>query len=112
MVSVYLHDLYEPKDMTLDLFDQGPTAPNNQNLSRAIDALNARYGKQTVTIGPIPQTSAGYMGTKIAFNRQTPLPEREDDLRSAGPDGTRFPTQHGLKTSCWPINRGYNRVGD
>ena len=67
MVSVHLSDLYEPQHMTLDLFEQAKAEPQtiqNQNLSRALDALNTRYGKQTITVGPVPQTSAGYMGTR------------------------------------------------
>ncbi len=71
-VSVTLHDLYEPQEMTLDLFEsveQTSRQARSDRLSQAIDVLNKRYGAQTVTIGTYPNTAAGYMGTKIAFSR-------------------------------------------
>jgi len=60
-----------------DLFDAGPDqggeAPSLK-LSQALDALNKRYGKDTVSIGPkagLPE----YVGAKIAFTR---IPDVED----------------------------------
>lgn len=38
------------------------------NLSRALDVLNTRFGKDTVSIGPNPGLP-DYVGAKIAFNR-------------------------------------------
>jgi len=77
-VSVTLHDLYEPQETMLDLFESAEMLPRHTKsarLSRAIDHLNKRYGPQTVTIGTCPKTTAGYVGTKIAFSR---VPEREE----------------------------------
>ena len=54
-----------------DLFGWTPDVEENArslNLSRALDALNARFGKDTVSIGPNPGLP-DYVGAKIAFNR-------------------------------------------
>ncbi len=77
-VSVTLHDLHEPQDVTLDLFDspeRSQSKTQDIRVSRAMDALNKRFGAQTITHGFYPKTSAGYVGTKIAFSR---IPEHEE----------------------------------
>ena len=75
-VSISLNDLEYQNRTTPDLFDDyQPRQKLNGALSDAIDNLNKTYGAQTVTIGTPPKTSAGYVGTKIAFNR---IPEREE----------------------------------
>ena len=76
-VGVGVHGL-KPRDaFETDLFDTGPDqggeAPSLR-LSQALDALNRRYGKDTVSIGPkagLPE----FIGAKIAFTR---IPEAED----------------------------------
>lgn len=40
-----------------------------ERLSGALDALNQRYGKDTVSFGHLPVQTAPYVGAKIAFNR-------------------------------------------
>lgn len=76
-VGVGVHGLKPIDAFSPDLFDPGPdqggTSPSLR-LSRALDALNRRYGKDTVSIGPRPDLSA-YIGAKIAFNR---IPDLED----------------------------------
>lgn len=77
-VSVTLHDLFERGETTLDLFETAEQAPRrvkNEDLSRAIDQINRRYGAQTVALGSCPRTEAGYVGTKIAFSR---IPEQDE----------------------------------
>lgn len=76
-VGVGVHGLRPCHVVQADLFeagpDQGGEAPSLR-LSRALDLLNRRYGKDTVTIGP----KAGlpdYIGAKIAFTR---IPDMED----------------------------------
>ncbi len=44
-------------------------------LSFALDRLNARYGRDTVSIGVQPGPLPSYTGAKIAFNR---IPDREE----------------------------------
>lgn len=76
-VGVGVHGLKARTAFEADLFDPGPDqggeAPSLR-LSRALDALNRRYGKDTVSIGPragLPD----YIGAKIAFTR---IPEPDD----------------------------------
>ena len=52
-----------------DPVDKGST------LSGAMDKLNKRYGIDTIRLGNVPVTQAGYVGTKIAFNR---IPEGDE----------------------------------
>lgn len=54
-----------------DLFGWSPDAeadPRSLKLSQALDALNTRFGKDTVSIGPNPGLP-DFVGAKIAFNR-------------------------------------------
>lgn len=76
-VGVGVHGLKARDAFETDLFDTGPDqggeAPSLR-LSQALDALNRRFGKDTVSIGPkagLPE----FIGAKIAFTR---IPEAED----------------------------------
>lgn len=51
------------------------TRQKAERLSRTLDALNARYGRDTVTLGIMPETSRSFSGTKVAFSR---IPDREE----------------------------------
>lgn len=79
-VSVVLHDLSEREHLTPDLFEtaEPAIAAKRAGLSRAMDALNRRYGANTVSLGLCPKTSAGYVGTKIAFSRVPELAEFDE----------------------------------
>ncbi len=73
-VSINMSGLCERQQITPDLFDMASPAhqklqAKNDKLSAALDDLNEKYGKETVTMGITPQTQAGYVGTKIAFSR-------------------------------------------
>lgn len=48
-----------------------------ESLTESIDALNWRYGKTAVSIGPWDLKYGNHLGTKIAFTR---IPRREDAL--------------------------------
>jgi len=79
-VSTHLLSLSEPSAVTGDLFAQNDTATRAQNekrarLTEALDALQARYQSETVTLGVPPKTLSGYVGTKIAFSR---VPDNEE----------------------------------
>jgi len=77
-VSVSLHGLCERKEITPDLFDIGTDKihhEKNSKLSDMIDAINRKFGAETIHLGPSPKTSAGYVGTKIAFSR---IPDIEE----------------------------------
>lgn len=75
-VSVTLSDLSEAREVTLDLFTHAEPklSMRGLKLSQSVDALNKRFGIDTVTLGLPLETNAGHLGTKIAFNR---VPDRE-----------------------------------
>jgi len=70
-VSICIYDLYDPKKITLDLFteDTAEQSEKDQRLTDVMDRINQRFGAGTVQVSTCPSTSAGYVGTKIAFNR-------------------------------------------
>lgn len=75
-VSISLSGLEDAQTITPDLFeDYTPKAKVNRALSSAMDVMNKKHGANTVTVGIAPKTRAGYVGTKIAFNR---IPEIEE----------------------------------
>ncbi len=75
-VSVTLHGLRRPEEITGDLFDTGgPQRRRDERLSGAMDRLNEKYGAETIRLGVSPRTRAGYVGTKIAFSRVPELAE-------------------------------------
>ena len=59
--TLFHNDEYIPRTKTL--------------LSNSIDKLNARFGRDTVTIGVLPIKSKNFSGTKIAFGR---IPSKEE----------------------------------
>jgi DNA polymerase-4 len=78
-VSATLHRLVHAAAVTPDLFASLPEAgelPRRARLSAAMDALNRRFGRDTVTLGiPPPAAGLDYMGTKVAFTR---IPEHAE----------------------------------
>jgi DNA polymerase-4 len=80
-VGVVLHGLV-PADALrqLPLFDEA-VARNPEETARrerasvAMDALNRKFGRDTVTLGMEPRKITTFTGTKIAFNR---VPETEE----------------------------------
>lgn len=77
-VNVVLGGLLPVGQETADLFDQTENAqPRRVELCRAIDALNQRFGQDTVRFGQLPPHRVPYTGAKIAFGR---IPAAEDFL--------------------------------
>lgn len=81
-VSVVLHNLQQQDQITDDLFTAAPgeerkTVQRRESLSAALEKINTKYKRETVSLGIIPQTLAGHVGTKIAFSR---VPDREEFL--------------------------------
>ena len=79
-VSVTMHGLCRGNEITPDLFDSSSpawrkAARRDESLSLAMDNLNEKYGAETIRLGVSPRTSAGFIGTKIAFSR---IPDREE----------------------------------
>jgi DNA polymerase-4 len=73
-VSITLLDLLALEETPADLFAGLGAAPGEsperrRRLCLAVDALNRRYGRDTVWFGENPDIRAPYTGTKIAFTR-------------------------------------------
>ncbi len=76
-VGVAVHDLRPVDSFVPDLLGWSPDQGGQSRsllLSQALDRLNARFGKDTVSIGPRADLPS-YVGAKIAFNR---IPEDEE----------------------------------
>lgn len=84
-VGLWISGLMPQSETTLDLFGGGSgfeaspaSAAARVKLCASLDKLNAKYGKDTVHIGPLPGGPATpFMGAKIAFNR---IPEMQEFL--------------------------------
>jgi DNA polymerase-4 len=79
-VSVVLSDLVTAENGQGELFAQLPTPEKTaqlraERLSRAMDAINGRYGRDTVSLGLLPRQGRSFSGVKIAFTR---IPDREE----------------------------------
>jgi DNA polymerase-4 len=82
-VSIILHDLQEKKTITDDLFNTGVEENKillgkREALSDAMEKLNRKYHGDAVSLGIVPKTLAGHVGTKIAFLRVPDLEEFSD----------------------------------
>ncbi len=79
-VSVTLTHLQVDGAITDDLFSAGieesrKVLSKRESLSDAVEKLNRKYHKDAVSLGLIPKTLSGFVGTKIAFSR---IPELEE----------------------------------
>lgn len=81
-VNVVLHGLVPEKDLHIqgDLFAPA-IAPQkrikNEKISKVMDQLNQKFGKDTVLLGMTPNQGKSFTGTKIAFTR---IPDMEEFL--------------------------------
>jgi DNA polymerase IV len=79
-VGVVLHGLISAGDVPADLFD-ADLPPDlvyrvkAEKISRALDRINGRFGRDTVQLGMLPAQGRGFSGTKIAFTR---IPDRSE----------------------------------
>jgi len=79
-VSTLLMGLRHAQEITGDMMTESyqenlKTLQKRESLATALDALQAKYKCEAVTLGTPPKTLAGYVGTKIAFAR---VPETEE----------------------------------
>jgi DNA polymerase-4 len=76
-VGVTLGELTDAEARQPDLFDDDDRERQRcENLTRAMDALNAKYGQTVVSIGPWQPPAAGNVGSKISYTR---IPDAEDN---------------------------------
>ena len=81
-ISVTLYHLQIAGSRQGDLFD--PLSPDAaaarakaERMSKALDMLNQKYGRDTVALGMLPAQGRSFSGTKIAFTR---IPDVEEFL--------------------------------
>ena len=77
-VAVTLTKLTHEDHLQFDLFEESPAHPvrkEREQLSNAMDRINARFGRDSVVMGFLPKKSQGFSGTKIAFTR---IPDKEE----------------------------------
>jgi DNA polymerase-4 len=69
-----LESLNQPQQ--LDLFARGEDSrQRRESLSRVLDDINKKHGRDSIVIGFTPDTVRTFSGSKIAFNR---IPDREE----------------------------------
>jgi DNA polymerase-4 len=81
-VNVVLHGLVPEKDLHIqgDLFAPAVNPQKrvkDEKISKAIDQLNQKFGKDTVLLGMTASQGKSFTGTKIAFTR---IPDMEEFL--------------------------------
>lgn len=81
-VSVTLYHLRPASGTQIDLFTPLSAAAmaardKAERMSKALDVLNQRYGRDTVALGMLPADGRSFSGTKIAFTR---IPDAEEFL--------------------------------
>jgi len=79
-VAISLHGLCKQSEITPDLFDASSEAyqkvqGRHDALTSAMDRINKRFGADTIQLGIVPLTQAGYVGTKISYTRIPDLAE-------------------------------------
>ena len=69
-LSVALCELKPASERQLDLlYNDDHERQKWESMTEALDALNTRYGKTVVSVGPWVQPPGGYAGGKIAYAR-------------------------------------------
>lgn len=82
-VNIILHGLVEAKNLQVqpDLFDslkrpaENKQRAKNEKISAAMDALNLKFGRDTVLLGMTAGKASAATGSKIAFTR---IPDMEE----------------------------------
>ncbi|WCL54418.1 Y-family DNA polymerase [Gimibacter soli] len=75
-VHVAFYDLKPSDARQLDLLEQDDAVRRKwEKLSEAADAINSKYAKTVLSVGPWTPPPGGYAGGKIAFSR---VPDMED----------------------------------
>jgi len=81
-VSITLHELVPASGLQPELFDVLPNVDMRERakaekISRALDKINHRFGRDSVSVGMLPSQGRSFSGTKIAFTR---IPDVEEFL--------------------------------
>jgi DNA polymerase IV len=81
-VSITLSELIAATNLQADLFASGTDVDpaghdKSEKLSRAMDEINHRFGRDSVLIGMTPSQGRSFSGSKIAFTR---IPDEDEFL--------------------------------
>jgi DNA polymerase-4 len=81
-VSISLHGLTAATELQPELFAELPDVDlkaraKAENMSRALDKINHRFGRDSVLVGMLPSQGRSFSGSKIAFTR---IPDVEEFL--------------------------------
>ena len=81
-VSITLHELIPADSLQAGLFDALPDVDlqkrtKSEKISRALDKINHRFGRDSVLVGMLPSQGRSFSGSKIAFTR---IPDMEEFL--------------------------------
>jgi DNA polymerase-4 len=81
-ISVSVYGLEAEGALQQELFAELPEAElrqrqRSERMSRALDAINQKYGRDSVSIGMLPAQGRSFSGTKIAFTR---IPDKQEFL--------------------------------
>ncbi|MDG2001001.1 MAG: impB/mucB/samB family protein [Alphaproteobacteria bacterium] len=79
-ISITLYNLKKKSDLQPELFqnfNKKITLDTNrfEKLSKTMDNINTRFGRDSVTIGGLPNKIKSFSGTRIAFTR---IPDRQE----------------------------------
>lgn len=75
-IGITLGDITKADTRQLDmLLDDDTERRQWERISKAIDALNRRYSKSSMTFGPWQPLEGGHLGGKISYTR---IPSAED----------------------------------
>lgn len=77
-ISVTLYDLTESTLLQPDLFvdpKEAKERKKGEQISQALDAINHRYGRDSILLGILPNQGKSFSGTKVAFTR---IPDHEE----------------------------------
>ncbi len=81
-ISVTLHEMVPADTLQPELFGELPEVDlkaraKSERMSRALDKINHRFGRDSVLVGMLPSQGRTFSGTKIAFTR---IPDVEEFL--------------------------------
>lgn len=81
-VSITLHELVPASELQPELFEVLPDMDMRkrakaEKISRALDKINHRFGRDSILLGMLPSQGRSFSGTKIAFTR---IPDIEEFL--------------------------------
>lgn len=79
-ISITLYELKEASNLHPDFFEEEQdqkTRKKAEKMSQALDAINHRFGRDSILLGMLPNEGKSFSGTKIAFTR---IPDAEEFL--------------------------------